>query len=147
MVLLARLGLRRSEVAAIQLEDIDWRAGELQVRGKGSRQDVLPVPSDVGEALAGYLCRGRPRGFGRTLFLCARAPLTGLSSGGVTSVVVRACGRAGIPPVGAHRLRHTLASELLRLGAGLPEIGQVLRHQSLQTTAVYALGAAAPKAY
>lgn len=138
LMLLARLGLRRGEVAALRLEDVDWRAGEIVIRGKGSRIDRLPLTSDVGEALADYLRHARPRGFGRALFLCLRAPLSRLSASGVSSVVVRACGRAGIAPVGAHQLRHTLASELLRRGAGLPEIGQVLRHQSVQTTAVYA---------
>jgi site-specific recombinase XerD len=138
LTLLARLGLRRGELAGLELEDIDWRVGEIEIRGKGSRIDRLPLPSDVGEALAEYLCRGRPPGFGRTVFLRSCAPLVGLSSAAVTSVVVRACERAGIAPVGAHRLRHTLATELLRRGAGLPEIGQVLRHQSLETTAIYA---------
>ena len=108
------------------------------IRGKGSRIDRLPLPGDVGEALADYLRHGRPRGFGRTVFLTARAPLSGISRGAVSEVVVRACKRAGIAPVGAHRLRHTVASELLRRGAGLAEIGQVLRHQGLDTTAVYA---------
>jgi site-specific recombinase XerD len=138
LVLLARLGLRRGEVAAVALDDVDWRAGELVIRGKGSRIDRLPLPGDVGEALADYLRCGRPGGFGRTLFLRSCAPIVGLSSAGVSSVVVRACERAGIPPVAAHALRHTLASELLRRGAALPEIGQVLRHQSLETTAIYA---------
>jgi integrase/recombinase XerD len=138
LMLLARLGLRCGEVAALQLDDVDWRAGELLVRGKGSRLDRLPLPVDVGEALADYLCRGRPRGFGRTLLLRSCAPLVGLSRGAVSDVVVRACKRVGIAPIRAHRLRHTLASELLRHGAGLAEIGQVLRHQDLKTTATYA---------
>ena len=138
LTLLARLGLRCGEVAELELDDMDWRAGEIVIRGKGSRIDRLPLPSDLGEALADYLCRGRPRGFGRSLFLRSCAPLVGLSSGGVSDVVASACKRAGIAPVRAHRLRHTIASELLRRGAGLPEIGQVLRHENLQTTAVYA---------
>jgi integrase/recombinase XerD len=136
--LLARLGLRCGEVAALTLDDIDWRAGELVIRGKGSRVDRLPLPSDVGEALADYLCRGRPRGFGRTLFVNGRAPVTAVSRHTVSMVVVRACRRVGMPPVRAHRLRHAVASELLRRGAGLAEIGQVLRHQDLRTTAIYA---------
>lgn len=138
LTLLARLGLRRGEVAGLELDDVDWRAGELVIHGKGARLDRLPLPGDVGEALAEYLRCGRRPGFGRSVFLRSCAPITGLSSAGVGSVVVRACERAGIPPVGAHALRHTLASELLRRGAGLPEIGQVLRHQSLETTAIYA---------
>jgi len=136
--LLSRLGLRCGEVAGLDLEDVDWRASELVVRGKGSRIDRLPLTCDVGEALADYLRHGRPRGFGRAVFLHAHAPLTRLSPGNVSDVVKRACKRAGIARVGAHRLRHTVASELLSRGAGLVEIGQLLRHQDLRTTAVYA---------
>jgi integrase/recombinase XerD len=136
--LLARLGLRAGEVAGLALDDVDWRVGEVLVRGKRSRIDRLPLPGDVGEALADYLYRARPRGFGRTVFLRAQAPLVGLSGDGVSEVVVRACGCARIAPVRAHRLRHTIATEMLRAGAGLREIGQVLRHQSLEVTAVYA---------
>jgi len=138
LLLLARLGLRCGEVAAFELDDVDWRAGEVVIRGKGSRIDRLPLPADVGEALADYLRHGRPRGFGRAVFVNACAPLTGVSRGTVSDVVVRACKRAGMPPVRAHRLRHTVASELLSRGAGLAEIGQVLRHQDLRTTAIYA---------
>ena len=138
LLLLSRLGLRCGEVAGLDLEDVDWRAGELLIRGKGSRQDMLPLPSDAGEALADYLRRGRPCGFGRAVFLHAHAPLTRVSRGNVSDIVVRACKRAGIARVGAHRLRHTVASELLSRGAGLVEIGQVLRHQDLRTTALYA---------
>ncbi len=138
VLLLSRLGLRCGEVAGLDLEDIDWRASELVVRGKGSRIDRLPLPADAGEALADYLRHGRPRGFGRAMFLHAHAPLTRLSPGNVSDIVVRACRRAGIARVGAHRLRHTVASELLSRGAGLVEIGQLLRHQDLRTTALYA---------
>jgi integrase/recombinase XerD len=138
LMLLARLGLRRGEVAALGLDDVDWRAGVILIRGKGSRIDRLPLACDVGEALVDYLRHGRPRGFGRRLVLAARAPYKEMSPGGVTAVVMRACKRAGIAPVGAHRLRHTIASELLRRGAPLPEIGQLLRHQSIDTTAEYA---------
>ena len=138
LMLLTRLGLRRGEVATLELDDVNWRAGEIVIAGKGSRHDVLPLPIDVGEALVDYLRHGRPRGFGRRLVLAARAPYKEMSSGGVTAVVMRACRRAGIAPVGAHRLRHTIASELLRRGAPLPEIGQLLRHQSIDTTAEYA---------
>lgn len=138
LILLARLGLRSGEVAGLQLDDVDWRASEVVIRGKRSRIDRLPLPGDVGEALADYLCRARPRGFGRKVFLRSQAPVGGLSGDGVSEVVVRACGRAGIAPVRAHRLRHTIATEMLRRGAGLVEIGQVLRHQTLEVTAVYA---------
>jgi integrase/recombinase XerD len=138
LMLLVRLGLRRGEVAALELDDIDWWAGEIVIRGKGARIDRLPLPDDVGEALVDYLRDGRPRGFGRRVVLPARAPYYELSPSAVTAVVMRACKRAGIAPVGAHRLRHTIATELLRRGAGLPEIGQLLRHQSIDTTAIYA---------
>ncbi|MGE5764298.1 MAG: tyrosine-type recombinase/integrase [Mycobacterium leprae] len=138
LMLLARLGLRCGEVAGLALDDLDWRAGELVVHGKRSRTDRLPLPCDVGAALAEYLRRARPPGFGRTVFLRSQAPIGPLSSDAVSEVVVRAGRRAGIGPVRAHRLRHTVATELLRGGAGLVEIGQVLRHQSLEVTAVYA---------
>jgi integrase/recombinase XerD len=138
VLLLSRLWLRCGEVAGLDLEDVDWRVSELVVRGKGSRIDRLPLTADVGEALADYLRHGRPRGFGRAVFLHAHAPLTRLSPGNVSDIVVRACKRAGIARVGAHRLRHTVASELLSRGAGLVEIGQVLRHQDLRATALYA---------
>ncbi len=137
LLLLARLGLRAGEVAAIMLDDIDWRAGLLLVRGKGSRQDVLPLPVDVGEAVVSYL-RRRPRCECRALFLRAMAPREGLNRCTVAWVVRAACDRAGLPRVGAHRLRHTAATEMLRAGASLPEIGQVLRHREQKTTAIYA---------
>jgi integrase len=138
LLLLARLGLRAGEVAALCLGDVDWRAGELVVHGKGSRIDRLPLACEVGEAIVDYLRHGRPRVLDRALFINAHAPLVRISSGCVTNVVIRACMRAGVPPVGAHRLRHSVATELLRHGAGLVEIGQVLRHQDQTTTAVYA---------
>jgi integrase/recombinase XerD len=138
LMLLTRLGLRRGEVAALELDDVNWRAGEIVIAGKGSRHDVLPLPVDVGEALVDYLRHGRPRDFGRRLVLPTRAPYRELSPGAVSAVVVRACKRAGLERVGAHRLRHTIATELLRRGAPLPEIGQLLRHQSIDTTAIYA---------
>ncbi len=137
-LMLARLGLRRCEVAALSLDDIDWRAGEIVVHGKGSRIDRLPLPCDVGEAIVEYLRDGRPRVADRAVFINAHAPLCGITAPCVTDVVRYACMRAGIAPVGAHRLRHTLATELLRHGAGLVEIGQVLRHQDQTTTVIYA---------
>jgi integrase len=139
VLLLARLGLRAGEVSAIELDDLDWRAGEITVRGKGGRREVLPLPVEVGEALADYLRYGRPpRCPTRRLFVTARAPFTGLATGSVFAVVARACRRAGVTAFGPHRLRHALACELLRRGASLAEVGQVLRHSDERTTAVYA---------
>lgn len=137
LLLLSRLGLRAGEVAAIGLDDIDWRAGLLLVRGKGSRQDVLPLPVDVGEAVVAYL-RRRPRCDCRVLFLGVTAPRRELDRSTVGWVVRSACDRVGLPRVGAHRLRHTAATEMLRKGASLAEIGEVLRHREIKTTAVYA---------
>jgi len=138
IVLLLRLGLRRGEVAALRLDDIDWRAGELVVRGKGSRCDRLPLPSDVGQALASYLRRGRPPSDRRELFLRARPPFEPIAAGTVASTVRRACRRAGIAEIGSHRLRHTAACEMVGARVPLERIGQMLRHQSLQSTAIYA---------
>jgi len=137
IITLLRLGLRRGELARLTLDDIDWRAGELVVRGK-SREDRLPLPADVGAAIAGYLRRGRPASDRREVFLHARAPYAPIASGTVASTVRRACRRAGIPEVGSHRLRHTAACEMVAAGVPIVRIGQVLRHQSLQTTAIYA---------
>ena len=138
MTLVARLGLRSVEVARLELRDIDWRAGELVVRGKARRQDRLPLPAEVGEALAAYLARGRAPAGARRLFLTCKAPRGPIRADLVGDVVERACLRAGLPRVGPHRLRHALAAELLRQGAGLVAISQVLRHQDLATTALYA---------
>ena len=139
LTLLARLGLRACEAAALELDDIGWRAGTLTVRGKGRRDEQLPLPSDVGEALAGYLGGGRPAGgASRRVFLASRAPGRGLSPAGIMEIVRRACVRAGLPEAGAHRLRHSAATAMLRAGAPLAEIGQVLRHRSMATTAIYA---------
>ena len=136
---LARLGLRAGEVAALRLDDIDWRAGEMLVHGKGSRAERLPLPSDVGEAMAAYLRQGRPAGVQeRTVFVRVRAPLRPLSAGAVTDVVAAAGRRAGLGPIRAHRLRHTVATQMLRAGAPLVEIGQLLRHRCASTTAIYA---------
>jgi len=138
LLMLARLGMRRGEVAALGLDDLDWRAGEILVRGKGNRVERLPLPADVGEALADYLRDGRPRGVERRpVFVRVKAPLTALTAGGVTQVVVSAGKRAGLGEVTAHRLRHTAATELLRAGAPLVEIGQLLRHRTELTTAIY----------
>jgi integrase/recombinase XerD len=138
LTLLSRLGLRAGEVAALGLSDVDWRAGELLVRGKGRRQERLPLPADVGGALAGWLARGRPRCGSVVVFTRLRAPHGGLSAGAVSRIVRRACQRAGLPVVGAHRLRHTAATEMLRAGASLTEVGQVLRHRGRDVTSIYA---------
>lgn len=137
LLLMARLGLRAGEVAALELDDIDWRAGHLVVRGKGSRQDVLPLPDDLGQALAAYLQR-RPRSEHRTVFLRVNAPLQGLDRCTIGWVVRAACDRAGLARIGPHRLRHTAATDMLQAGASLAEIGEVLRHREQKTTAIYA---------
>ena len=136
--MLVRLGLRAGEVAALELDDVDWRCGEIVVRGKGNRHERLPLPTDVGRAVAAYLRRDRPTAESRHVFLRVRAPHQKLSSGGVTNAVIGAAHKAGLPAMGAHRLRHTAATEMLRAGAPLSEIGQVLRHRSPLSTAIYA---------
>lgn len=132
-----RLGLRVGEVAALGLDDLDWRAGEIVVHGKGGREERLPLPVDVGEAMVGYLRRGRPRSPSRTLFLRARPPFGPLSPTGVRWAVYRSCDALGIARFGAHRLRHTTAAELLAHDASLEEVAQVLRHHNIDTTAIY----------
>jgi site-specific recombinase XerD len=138
LITLLRLGLRAGEVARLRLDDLDWRAGELVVHGKSARHDRLPLPVDVGEAISAYLRRGRPRSDRREVFLRARAPFEPIATGTVGSTVRRACRRAGITEVGPHRLRHTVACEMVRAHVPLVEIAQVLRHKSLQSTAIYA---------
>ncbi|MEW6476579.1 MAG: site-specific integrase [Actinomycetota bacterium] len=138
-MLLVRLGLRAGEVTALTLDDIDWRAGEILIRGKGPRVERLPLPADVGEALAGYLRRGRPAtAEGRTVFVRLHAPHRALTSPAVTFAVRSAGERAGLGRLGAHQLRHTAATHMVRAGVSLPEVGQVLRHRLLLTTAIYA---------
>ncbi len=136
--LLARLGLRAGEVVAMDLGDIDWRAGELVVRGKGGRRDRMPLPADVGQAIAAWLSHGRGSPACRNVFTRVRAPRRPLTSAGVSALVRAACRRAGLPEVHAHRLRHAAATELLRAGANLEEIGLVLRHELTLTTSIYA---------
>lgn len=139
VTMLVRLGMRRGEIAVLTLDDIDWRVGEIVVRGKGARVERLPLPADVGEAVAVYLRDARPSGFaGREVFVRIKAPRRPLTGGGVTQVVISASKRAGLGEVTAHRLRHTAATELLRQGAPLHEIGELLRHRSALTTAIYA---------
>ncbi len=138
LVVLVRLGLRAAEVSALRLGDIDWRAGEIVVRGKGRSEERLPLPPDVGSAIAAYLRRGRPRRPEREVFLRACAPLRGLSPDGVGEVVRAASERAGLGSFGSHRLRHTAGTQMLQAGASLPEVAQVLRHRTVATTAIYA---------
>jgi site-specific recombinase XerD len=137
LILFARLGLRTVEVSRLDLEDLHWRAGEIEVDGKGHERDRLPLPSDVGEALVDHL-KLRGHSAHRRVFLSVHAPTRPLEPSGVRTVVRDACRRAGIKGVAAHRLRHALASELLREGASLIDIGQVLRHKHLESTAIYA---------
>jgi integrase/recombinase XerD len=139
LTLLVRLGLRAGEVAGLGLEDVDWRAGELVVVGKGRRAERLPLPVDIGEVIARYLLDGRPSSAqDRCLFQRVKAPHRGLTTGGVTQVVCSAARRAGLDQMHAHRLRHTAATQMLRAGGSLEEIGQLLRHRSALTTAIYA---------
>ena len=138
LTMLVRLGLRAGEVAALRLDEIDWRRGEIVVRGKGNCQEPLPLPVDIGGAIVAYLQGGRPAVSCRYVFLRVHAPHRQLTTGAVSHIVRGAARRAGLPPMGAHRLRHTAATEMLRAGAPLSEIGQVLRHRSPLSTAIYA---------
>ena len=137
LMLLARLGLRAGEVARLELDDIDWRAGEIVVRGKGDRCERLPLPADVGGTITAYLRDGRPKtAQGRAVFVRVRGPQRALTGDGVSAVVAAGARRLGV--IYAHRLRHTVAIDLLRAGSSLVEVGQVLRHRSMLTTAIYA---------
>jgi integrase/recombinase XerD len=141
VLLLARLGLRSGEVAFLELEDIDWEAGQVSVRGKRDQRTALPLPADVGAAIAAYLRRGRPRNTSRRVFLRSKAPIRGfLSQCAIASIIRHALQHTGIqaPTKGAHQFRHALATQMLRHGASLTEIGEVLRHRNPQTTAIYA---------
>ena len=138
LCLLARLGLRGAEAAGLQLDDIDWRAGEITVRGKGERVERLPLPASAGEALAIWASEGRPRCDSRAVFVTMRQPIRQLTPEALRQIMRRACTRAGLERRGAHQLRHTLATEMLRAGASLTEVGQVLRHRSQLSTSIYA---------
>jgi len=138
LLLMVRLGLRACEVAALTLDEISWREGELKVRGKGGRVEALPLPRDVGGAISKYIKFTRQRINSRAVFISTRAPNKGLSSSGVKRIVAVACRKASISPGGAHRLRHTTATEMLRKGVPIPKIAQVLRHRDIGTTAIYA---------
>jgi integrase len=157
LLIYGRLGLRSADTARLTLDDFDWRAGEITIRGKGGRTDTFPLPWDVGEAVAGYL-RDRRHAAGRAVFLTVLPPFRGLAASGLGAVVHRACRRAGVPECGPHTLRHSLASGLLAAGASLPEVGErhslasgllaagaslpevgeILRHSDPRTTAIYA---------
>jgi site-specific recombinase XerD len=142
IILLARLGLRAPEVVAIQLGDIEWRAGELVVRGKGQNHDRVPIPPDVGEALADYIRRDRVS-TSRALFVSVRAPHGPFKDGTVLNTILKdAFTRTGVRPpcryVGSHVLRHSLATNLVRQGASLPEVSDMLRHRSRASTLIYA---------
>jgi site-specific recombinase XerD len=140
LLLLARLGLRAGEVAFLELDDIDWNLGQLSVRGKSGQRSELPLPEEVGKAIAAYLRHGRPDSTSRRVFLRAKAPIRGfLGAGSVSSLVRHSLMRAGIdaPTLGAHQFRHGLATEMLRQGASLSEIGDLLGHRHPQTTKIY----------
>lgn len=140
VLLLARLGLRSSEVVRLELDDIDWNVGQLTVRGKNGRRIELPLPSDVGKAIVAYLRRGRPQSTCRRVFLRAKAPMCGFRGPcGIASIVQHSLQRANInaPTNGAHQFRHGFATEMLRQGASLMEIGELLGHRSPQTTSIY----------
>ena len=141
LLLLARLGLRAGEVAALTLDDIDWENGCVTVRSKGGRWTRLPIPYDVGKAISDYLANGRPSSTDRRVFIRGHAPRTGFSASTCVSAVVRSVLiRSGIESArkGAHLFRHSLATEMLRRDASLREIGEVLRHRSPDTTRLYA---------
>lgn len=143
LLLMARLGLRAPEVIAIQLDDIDWRAGELLVRGKGQRHDRLPIPPDVGEAISQYLRKDRISTTSRALFVTLRAPNGPFNNGQVVnSILKQAFAATGVKPptpyVGSHVLRHSLATTMVRAGASLEEVGDMLRHRSRASTMIYA---------
>ena len=141
LILLARLGLRSSEVAFLELDNIDWGVSQISVQGKRGQRTALPLPTDVGKAIAEYLQHGRPRSTSRRVFLRGKAPIRGfLSPCAVGSIVRHALQRAGIqaPTTGAHQFRHALATQMLSRGASLAEIGEVLRHRNPQTTMIYA---------
>ncbi len=142
VLLIARLGLRAPEVVAVQIDDIDWRAGEILIRGKGKRHDRVPLPPDVGEALTNYIKQDRAT-TSRALFVTRRPPHLPFTNGQVLNNILRsAFAKTGLKPpapyVGSHILRHSLATNLVKLGAPLEEIGDMLRHRSRASTMIYA---------
>ncbi len=140
LLLLARLGLRSGEVAFLELDDIDWNAGQVSVRSKGGQRNTMPLPIEVGRAIVAYLRKGRPASSSRRVFLRAKAPIRAfLGASGVGSIVRHSLERAGIHATtkGTHQFRHGLATEMLRRGASLGEIGELLGHRHPQTTKIY----------
>lgn len=142
LLIMARLGLRSPEVIAIELDDIDWRAGEILIRGKGKLHDRMPLPVDVGEAIVDYIRHGR-KGGSRALFVTERSPFRPFKNAQILNSLLRtAFQNTGLKPpqkyVGSHVLRHSLATDMLRKGASLDEVGDVLRHRSRMTTTIYA---------
>ncbi|MDJ0362263.1 tyrosine-type recombinase/integrase [Rhodococcus sp. H29-C3] len=140
LTVLWRLGLRRAEVAGLRVDDIDWRRGEITIRGKGNCHELLPMPIDVGAAIVRYLQDGHrrvPPGC-RTLFVQVRAPEGAMTPGGVGDVVTKVSVRVGLPAISAHRLRHGTATQLILNGASWPEIAQLMRHRTIAVTASYA---------
>jgi site-specific recombinase XerD len=140
-MLLARLGLRSSEVVFLELDDIDWNTGQVSIQGKCGRKTALPLPTDVGKAIAAYLQHGRPCSNSRRVFLRCKPPIRGFAGPGtIAAIIEKAILNAGIqaPTMGAHQFRHALATQMLRHGASLTEIGEVLRHRNPQTTMIYA---------
>ena len=139
--MLARLGLRACEIVGLTLDDIHWQAGEISIQGKGNRSALLPLPTDVGQAIAAYLEKDRPACSTRRVFIRMKAPRRGFAnSEAISTIVARTLKRAGIdsPHTGAHLFRHTLATQMLRQGAALADIALLLRHRSLNTTTLYA---------
>lgn len=133
------LGLRAFEVANLTLDDFDWSSGEILIKGKGSKISRLPLAQDLGDVLIAYLLQGRPSCLSRNFFISTRQPFIGLRSQSISNIVGEALERASLKKKGkAHLLRHTLAIKLINKGASLQEIGEVLRHQSIDTTAIYA---------
>lgn len=138
LLMMARLALRGGEVARLELGDVNWRAGEVTVHGKGGRVDVVPLPADVGAAMADYLVHARPATSATTVFVTLKAPFGSMSTSTVTVMVGRACQRAGVARFGPHGIRRATACDLLAAGASMEEIGQLLRHAQERTTALYA---------
>lgn len=141
LLLLARLGLRACEIVSLALDDIHWQSGEISIQGKGNRSALLPLPPDVGQAIADYLEKDRPICSTRRVFIRMKAPRRGFAnSAAISTIVARTLKRAGIdsPHTGAHLFRHSLATQMLRQGATLADIALLLRHSSINTTTIYA---------